>query len=290
MRKSPSKNQATAYAFIIGVYGNGLVSSHNRFEHNLIHDTDEAGFLISGYGFTEQAKSHRITNNIMLNTGQSPYGNAYDVGTGIVVYQATPDGVGTNNFRNNLIYSDQAQNGLVYMQDDGSYYTVDEINAMEIINGIVFKNNLGADPLLSDVNNGNFFPLATSPVINNGFDVGHLWDYDLNPRVIGSAPDIGPFETSYTNAFFEQGGLPEFLVEQKEEDLNLARLDDNTLRILSGGHWDLSNVELKIFDLGGKLCFSQKGLSEIDITNLPYGSYFILIENNGSRKSLRFVK
>jgi len=77
MRNSPSKEQPTAYAFILGIYGTGLVSENNRFDHNLIIDTDEAGFLIRGYGFSGQVQGHSIRNNIIYETGQAPYGNAY---------------------------------------------------------------------------------------------------------------------------------------------------------------------------------------------------------------------
>lgn len=96
MRRSPSKNQPTAHAFIMGIYGSGLVSENNRFDHNLIIDTDESAFLIRGYGFPGQVQGHEIRNNIIYETGQAPYGNAYDVGTGLVIYDTNLDGVGGN--------------------------------------------------------------------------------------------------------------------------------------------------------------------------------------------------
>ncbi|MFK8008063.1 MAG: T9SS type A sorting domain-containing protein [Saprospiraceae bacterium] len=199
MRNSPSKNQPTAHAFVLGVYGTDFVSENNRFDYNLIIDTDESAFLVRGYGFTNQVSGNSIRNNIIYQTGQAPYNNAYTEGTGLVIYDTNTNGVGPNTYQNNLFYNSLATTNDVFYQDISTYYSASQFNAQNGVDGNTVANNLNGDPLFTDLANENFLPQNTSPAVNAGIDVSLSIDYLLNPRVVGVAPDIGPLETDVLN-------------------------------------------------------------------------------------------
>lgn len=197
MRNSPCKPaEPTAHAFILGVYGTGFVSQENRFDYNLIIDTDEAAFLLSGYGIAGQVKFNRFTNNIMLNTGQSPRGNVYQIGTAIVFNDASNNGVGENKFLHNVIYNSSINDAYLFYKSSGNYHTVSQLNNLVTLEEVTFLNNLGVDPLLQDFMNGNYQPTAGSPVIDAGIKVELLEDFFMNPRIMGAASDIGPIESN----------------------------------------------------------------------------------------------
>ncbi|MEO0873231.1 MAG: right-handed parallel beta-helix repeat-containing protein [Bacteroidota bacterium] len=196
MRKSPSKEQATAHGIILGVYGDGLVCEDNRYDHNLIIDTDEAGFLISGFGFSNKVQGNILRNNIAYDTGKSPYENDYEIGTSIILYDTNEDGLGPNTYQNNLFYSPDPVAVPVYLQDNDAYYTADEFNQRNSVDGNTVENNVDFEPRFMNVGSNNFTPADNSQMINAGLDTGLAEDFAGNPRLVGVAPDIGPYESS----------------------------------------------------------------------------------------------
>lgn len=196
MRKSPSKEQATAHGVVLGVYDDGLVCEDNRYDHNLIIDTDEAGFLISGFGFSNKVQGNILRNNIAYDTGKSPYENDYEIGTSIILYDTNQDGLGPNTYENNLFYSPDPMAVPVYLQDDDAYYTADEFNQRNNVDGNTVENNVDFEPRFMNVGGNNFTPADNSQMINAGIDTGLAEDFAGNPRLVGVAPDIGPYESS----------------------------------------------------------------------------------------------
>lgn len=223
MRNSPSKDEPTAHAFILGIYRIDLVSKNNRFDHNLIIDTDESGFLVRGYGFAGQVENNAIRNNILYETGQAPSNNAYAQGTGLVIYDTDMDGVGGNIYRNNLFYSTTTTE-VIFNQDNSTYYNSTQFDALDGIDGNTIGNNDFGDPLFTDLANADFLPMDNSPAVNAGIDVSLALDYTLQPRLIGPAPDIGPFETAVVTPLPVEWG--EFRLESLE---NMVRLHWATL-------------------------------------------------------------
>ena len=195
MRRSPSKEQATAHGIILGVYRAGLVCENNRYDHNLIVDTDESAFLVRGYGFSNKVQHNIIRNNIAYNTGKSPYDADYDVGTSLVIYDTTTDGLGPNTYQNNLFYSSNPLAMAVYQQDTDSYESAEQFNQTDGVAGNTVENNVDFEPRFADGSN-NFSPADDSPLINAGIDTGLSEDFVGNPRLVGVAPDIGPYESS----------------------------------------------------------------------------------------------
>lgn len=198
MRQSPAKNDATAHGFVLGIYQPGLVCEDNRYDYNLIYDTDEAGFLIRNYGYPIQLTGNSIRNNVVINTGKSPNTTyySYDVGTSLVIFDNTADGVSGNTIQNNAFYSDESGAEAVYLHYAGSYYNAEDFNNLNGEQGNTISNNLDSDPLLVNVSNSAYLPTESSPLINAAIDVGLAFDMAGNERVYGAAPDIGPLETT----------------------------------------------------------------------------------------------
>lgn len=198
MQRSPSKPQATAHAFILGIYGTGLVCHDNRFDHNLIATTDESGFLLRNYGYAATLENNLIRNNILYDTGRDPYANAYTAGTGIVIYDGA--GMGGNSFLNNLLSGPTGTEPAVFLAGTGTYYSAEAFNDVPVMGENQIADNRSGDPRFTDFANGDFFPLDDSPAVNNGIATGLTTDFAGGPRVIGPAPDIGPFETDVVSA------------------------------------------------------------------------------------------
>ena len=371
MRNSPSKpNEPTAHAFILGIYGNGFVSQDNRFDHNLIIDTDESAFLIRGYGLPGQVQNHAIRNNICYETGQQPRGEAYAQGTQLVIYDTQTDGVGGNAFQHNLFYSNLGSDQVVYIQDDGSYYTAEGFNALNGVDGNVIEENISGDPLFTDFANGNYLPTLASPVIDAGLDVGIAFDYALAPRVFGPAPDIGPFEIQESGTWspvklkvLRRGrvelrwrnnsarfsrryvierkagerpwrrigrvdarlrspdpvpyvfvdrtpppGQVHYRILRKDKDgtsqyseavsvrlrprnsLSLARIDTETLQVLSTEEWDWSQTTIQVFRHDSRLMGLVKGSPTVSLGDLPAGIYYLHIHWSDQVEIKRFIR
>ncbi len=196
MRQSPAKNDATAYGFVLAIYGSDLVCEDNRYDHNLIYDTDEAGFLLRNYGYAQHVAGNSLRNNVVINSGKAPYGNGYQEGTSLIIYDNNSNGVSGNTFQNNAFYSDQMGAEAVYLQYASSNYNAEDFNNLNGQQGHTISSNLDSDPLLMNVSNGAYLPTNSSPLINAAIDVGLPFDLAGNDRVYGAAPDIGPLETS----------------------------------------------------------------------------------------------
>lgn len=197
MRNSPSKEQPTAFAFAMGIYGANLVSQDNQFDHNLIIDTDEAAFQIRSFGWSGTVKGHQIRNNIIYQVGQAPYDERYAVGTGMELYDPDTTGVGGNVIQNNLFYHSQSDSNFVFVRDSATHYSVAAFNALNGVDTNTIAGNLFGDPLFLDQAGGDYQPQAGSPAIDAALDLGYAVDYDQMPRQQGATPDIGPLETNY---------------------------------------------------------------------------------------------
>ena len=198
MRQSPAKNDATAHGFVLGIYQPGLVCEDNRYDYNLIYDTDEAGFLIRNYGYPIQLTGNSIRNNVVINTAKTPNVEyySYDVGTSLVIFDDTAGGVSGNTIQNNAFYSNEPGAEAVYLHYAGSYYNAADFNNLNGQEGNTISNNLDSDPLLTNVSSSAYLPTESSPLINAAIDVGLAFDLAGNDRVYGAAPDIGPLETT----------------------------------------------------------------------------------------------
>jgi len=194
MRRTLAKADVSAHAFIVAIYGPNLVSQDNQYEHNTIMDTDESGFLVRGYGYNNQVKDNLIQNNILFDTGKAPYNNAYEIGTGLVIYDTNTNGLDGNTYRNNLFYSSEANYQAVFVQDSNLYFSVSQFNARDGIDKDSISNNLDGDPLFMDFGMSDYRLSSSSPAIDSGLSTDSTLDFLLNDRMLGGSADIGAIE------------------------------------------------------------------------------------------------
>ncbi|MTB52054.1 right-handed parallel beta-helix repeat-containing protein [Lewinella sp. W8] len=206
-RNSPTNlNQGTSAGIVLAIYGLGLVCENNRYEHNVVHDLDESGFLIRNYGLPGTIQGNVIRNNILSATGRAPFNNDYPTGTGIHLYPSS--GVGVNTIQHNL-YFDPAGSGVaVYDHDAATAFTSDEFNASDGAGG-AYTDNLTGDPAFVSAANTNFRLTRNSTAINRGQLIPDLTiDLDGNPIPVGEGTDIGAFEFQCSSPKLDCGGFP----------------------------------------------------------------------------------
>jgi hypothetical protein len=102
-------------------------------------------------------------------------------------------------------------NCIVWGHDDDLDTTVDRVSYSNIGDGEYagINNNISLYPQFVDPMNHDYHVMATSPVIDAG-DSTHpdlpAFDFDGDPRILGSAVDIGADETTY-NIVGPSGGI-----------------------------------------------------------------------------------
>ncbi|MEM6316682.1 MAG: right-handed parallel beta-helix repeat-containing protein [Bacteroidota bacterium] len=195
MRSSPAKNTPTGFAFTLAVYGPTLVSQDNIFEHNLILYADEAAFQVIGFGHPQPVQNNVIRNNIIYETGQAPHGNSYPNGTGLYIFRR--DGVNGNTYENNLFFTSLANAKAIFRQDENLQHTAIEFNQLNGVDGNSIFDNLTGNPLFQNLAGNDYHLLESSPAIDAGKNTALLIDFDLNIRIVGTQPDIGPYESNF---------------------------------------------------------------------------------------------
>lgn len=132
----------------------------------------------------------------------------------------------------------------VFIQDDQSYYDAGQFNALSGTDGNTIESNLAGDPLFADPSTGNYLPQDQSPAVDGGIPVGLSADYELGPRLVGAAPDIGPLETEVVPLPISWGCLRlEVREEEKMAVLHWETLTEQNSDYFSierrgeGGQW-----------------------------------------------------
>lgn len=75
------------------------------------------------------------------------------------------------------------------------------------------------------------------------------------------------------------------------DQINLTLYPNPTTNMLTIATEDFSIDNLQIFDINGRLCsFNRNGASNIDVSNLTPGIYYLYVESEGRVKSITFVK
>jgi hypothetical protein len=137
-------------------------------------------------------------SNIIHLIGNTFYDNGANKGGGIYLSYGN-----TANVYNNIIYGNRAAQGRdIYLESIANRIGYSN-NYSDIFGAWTASgNNLNIDPLFLDPANNDFQLKPGSPMINTGTtavpDPPGLPSKDIegNPRVIGSAPDIGAYEFS----------------------------------------------------------------------------------------------
>jgi hypothetical protein len=134
-------------------------------------------------------------NDIMHLSGNTINGNQADKGGGVYFLNGN-----LANVYNNIIYGNTAiQGGDLFLGSVGSNgfnNNYSNMNGTWTLSG----ENLDMDPLFVDPSNNDFHLLPASPMKDKGtmavpFPPGLMdADFEGNPRIIGTAPDIGAYE------------------------------------------------------------------------------------------------
>lgn len=179
-----------AQAISVGDYGT-VISQNNKIYNNVIYNTDEPGIMVreNTIGGAE-VENNEIFNNIIINSGNNS-GSDYDNKTYDDIGLLIIDDVGSNTYKNNLIYKSGVSNPVSYR---GSSLSVTEFNVKNGNDGDIINGNIQSDPMFVDMESRNFRLTADSSSIDAGLDVNLESDYAGNIVPKGGGVDIGAFE------------------------------------------------------------------------------------------------
>jgi hypothetical protein len=116
--------------------------------------------------------------------------------------------------------------------------------------GIDVGGNLDADPLFLDAGAGNLRLLAGSPAIDSGDSTGvnlPVTDLEGNPRIAGTAVDMGPYEYQ---------GSTGVGVDDRPKAFGILGIEPNPFHLQTTIRYELrhgTRVDLRIFDVSGRL-------------------------------------
>jgi hypothetical protein len=180
------------------------------------------------------------------------------------------------------------RNGGAYCEKNGSNNTGLNLDPI-LIN--VTKSPLTVFPKPTDSLNAFHFS-QMSPCRNAGLDLQTLFginmgyrDYWGNTIKNENAYDIGAFEWKSQNSSILSSEFSSISIYP-----NPIRNEDLTIDISKNY---IPNTQLDLYDMTGKLCFSQKlieGINTIKTQSLPIGLYIITVSDGLKLQSFKLVK
>ena len=180
-------------------------------KENTVTDNTGGGVCIcardgSSIVFTNNIVSRNTDGKSVMATSQSGwvelinntivYNISCEQGGGVYVPAVAPIWWSGVRFYNNIIWGNEPDD--IYLEPpQGEYFAFN--NNYQVLNGTWYKENqnIHADPLFVDSENGDFHLKPSSPCINSGTaDAPGLpeTDFEGDPRIVGGAPDIGADE------------------------------------------------------------------------------------------------
>jgi len=172
------------------MFGGDGVSHYNKIYNNVIHNTDEAGIWVMGYGGVgspNNIANNEVKNNIILNCGiNSNYPSSHYA---LIIDDAVT--VGSNIFQNNDIFSTDFSDIISYKD---TVMTVARFNSENGNNGDTISDNIQSNPLFIAPSFFDFHLSDSSLCIDAGMDVGLTQDFEGNTVPQGERVDIGAYE------------------------------------------------------------------------------------------------
>jgi hypothetical protein len=189
----------------------GQVSSYVIIRNNVVSNPNLVDITIGGYASNVGGSDHiTVVNNSMYNS-MSNIGNDFQI-----QYYAT-----NNIFENNIVYANNTGYGYLYsftttepmpaVMDYNLYFSpLGSATSSWLWNNVTYTgfaayqagigqetHSVFADPLLSSIPTLDLQPLAGSPALNSGIDLGSaivgMYNFAGNPRVTGSSINIGAY-------------------------------------------------------------------------------------------------
>ena len=164
----------------------------NIYENNLVANTEGVGIQLSGNNH-RPVHDNIFRNNIVYNCGLLPIPGIS--GIGITIRSNEDPGIPTydNHFLTNLVYNDNTEDTYSFR---GTVSTAEGFNQFNGSDGFTLAGNIGANPLLKDMENGDYQLEKVSPCRDVGTETLANLDYYGNTVPIGIRPDIGIHELS----------------------------------------------------------------------------------------------
>ena len=204
---------------------NNIFSENSAYDGGGVHADSESGTVT-------------ITNNTFLKN------SAYDDGGGVCVISDSDSA--TLNIYNNILFGNMANDGDdLYVYSEGS--TVNLYNNdfsgnadfdtgqswdlyITLTDNYHHADNIQKDPQFVDPENGDFHLKSNSPCIDRGNNSAPELpdtDFEGNPRIVGSAPDIGADEY-YTGQLIP---IPDIKVNGSDGPITLYQNDTLTITV-----------------------------------------------------------
>lgn len=311
-------NYSNGYLLKIRKFNLGLLIENTKFINNTIVDRGLV-LLVSdntnGYIFTRWANVLVADNDINLsalevNRADLSNGNTLDV----VINNSTfvnndynsthgnsimASGNGSLNLNvYNSIFWDNTTNGIASTRDisNGAETNYDVVVANSIANlssnagtnGTFSATNVTTlDPATDNLNlDAEYKPTSVSNYIvdqgdNAYYDEALFGDIDLsgNDRIFNTTIDLGAYEYNSTLSV---------------DDISL---DENTVKLYPNPATDVVNIKtnqtiknVRVFNVNGQKVLDIANQSQINISNLPTGMYFLNITTNQSNQTIKILK
>ncbi|RSK40349.1 T9SS type A sorting domain-containing protein [Mangrovimonas spongiae] len=230
-----------------------------------------------------------VTNSTFINNDyNSTYGNSIMV-----------SGNGSANLNvNNSIFWNNTTNGVASTRDISNGA---ETNYDVVINNAIaaVPNNAGTygtfsatnvttlDPATDNLNlDSNYKPTASSSYIidqgdNSYYDVALFGDLDLsgNTRFFNTTIDLGAYEYNSTLG-----------VDNVSLAINSVKLYPNPATDIVHINTNETIKNVTVFNINGQKVLEVPNQSQINVSNLPTGMYFLSIKTNQSNKNIKILK
>ena len=246
---------------------------HNVYEHNIIKNTQGAGFRLTNSGFFD-IHDNIIRNNIIFNCGTI----AEETGIGIRVEEDTNTShIFRNTFDNNLIYNANTTNTIDFRS---TVTNTIGFNALTGTSSFQIQTNISGNPYFVNENT-DYHLLVNSPCINAGESTSLTQDFDGNPLPFASTlPDIGAYEFQATlsiNNFSDKNTV--FVYPNPTQ--KYLKIADNGLA---------KTFSIKLINSNGQIVM-DKEISNytIDLTGLVSGIYFLQIKGAAKMSVTKIV-
>lgn len=263
-----------------------------RWANVLVADNDinVAALDIYREGWNNGSTLDVVINNstFVNNDYNGTYGNSI-----------TASGNGSVNLNvNNTIFWQNTVNGTAATRDisDGLVSTYDvfirnsiaNVSSNAGTNGTFSATNVTTlDPATDNLNlDAEYKPTSASNYIvdqgdNAYYDIALFGDLDLsgNDRVFNTTIDLGAYEYNSTLSV---------------DDISL---DENTVKLYPNPATDVVNIKtnqtiknVRVFNVNGQKVLDIANQSQINISNLPTGMYFLNINTNQSNQTIKILK
>jgi uncharacterized protein (TIGR02597 family) len=210
-----SWSTCVANCLVSNTGGNGIKAWNDDFQllnsilYNCCHINDAALVVKTGPA--------RLINSMIVTRPTNGFSSTFG-------YEVPPEQVRSLEIKNSVFYHLPGSfyvfktpfttvNSLYYDTGDNLLTGFQNIANITDINKLAgCSSNISVNPMLIDINSGNFAPSASSALIDAGTaDDPYLpsFDYCGRPRIVGKAPDIGPIESSNEPSDADGDGLPD---------------------------------------------------------------------------------